>query len=83
MCTLWGQVQFLCYDITMDDEIKLLEELLSFEHLYFQLPSCHGHNRPEYVTKFASYTSQPFKTTYKCCGTASGYEVKPYHLSFC
>jgi hypothetical protein len=62
---------------------KLLEELLSFEHSYFQLPSCHGHNRPEYVMKFTSYTSQPFKTTYKCCGTATGYEVNPYHLSFC
>ena len=79
----WGQVQFLWYDITMDDEIKLSDERLSFEHSYFQLPSCHGHNRLEYVMKFTSYTSQPFKMTYMCCGTASGYEVNSYHLSFC
>lgn len=67
LCIFWGQVQFL-----MDDEIKLSEELLSFVHSYFQLPSCHGHNKPEYVMKFASYTSLPFKMIYRCCGTASG-----------
>jgi hypothetical protein len=79
----WGQVQFLWYDTTMDDEIKLSDERLSFEHSYFQLPSCHGYNRLEYVMKFTSYTSQHFKMTYMCCGTASGYEVNSYHLSFC
>ena len=82
-CIFSGQVRFLWYDTKMDDEIKLSQELLSFEHSYFQLPSCHGHNRPEYVMKFTAYTSQHFKMTYRCCGTASGYEVKPYHLSFC